>query len=45
VILVLIVQSVIGSPYLSLGALSVAGLAGLVLSTRLPARTGAHHTG
>jgi len=49
VILVLIVQGVIGSPYLSLGALSVAGLAGLVLSTRLPARlaggTGADRTG
>jgi predicted MFS family arabinose efflux permease len=37
VILVLTVQGVIGNPYLSLGALSVAGLAGLVLSTRLPA--------
>jgi hypothetical protein len=40
---------VIGNPYLSLGALSVAGLAGLVLSTRLPARvsggTGAGGTG
>jgi predicted MFS family arabinose efflux permease len=49
VILVLIVQGVIGSPYLSLGALSVAGLAGLVLSTRLPASlaggTGADRTG
>ena len=38
VILVLIVQAVIGSPYLSLGALSVVALAGLALSTRLPAR-------
>jgi predicted MFS family arabinose efflux permease len=37
VILVLIVQGVIGSPYLSLGALAVAGLAGLALSARLPA--------
>jgi predicted MFS family arabinose efflux permease len=49
VILVLIVQGVIGNPYLSLGALSVAGLAGLVLSTRLPAHlagsTGADSTG
>ena len=38
VVLVLIVQGVIGNPYLSLLALSVAGLAGLALSTRLPAR-------
>ena len=38
VVLVLIIQGVIGNPYLSLGVLSVAGLAGLVLSTRLPAR-------
>src|SRR5207245_883674 len=38
VVLVLVVQGVIGNPYLSLGALSVAGLAGLALSTRLPAR-------
>jgi len=49
VVLVLIVQGVIGNPYLSLGALSVAGLAGLVLSARLPARvsggTGADGTG
>lgn len=37
VVLVLVVQGVIGNPYLSLGALSLAGLAGLVLSTRLPA--------
>jgi len=37
VILVLIIQGVIGNPYLSLGVLSVAGVAGLVLSTRLPA--------
>lgn len=41
VILVLIVQAVIGSPYLSLGALSVVALAGLALSTRLPARLAA----
>jgi predicted MFS family arabinose efflux permease len=38
VILVLIVQAVIGNPYLSLGALSVACLAGLALAVRLPAR-------
>jgi len=38
VVLVLIVQGVISDPYLSLGVLSVAGLAGLALSTRLPAR-------
>ena len=38
VVLVLIIQGVIGNPYLSLGVLSVAGLGGLVLSTRLPAR-------
>jgi len=49
VVLVLIIQGAIGNPYLSLGVLSVAGLAGLVLSTRLPARvsggTGAGGTG
>jgi predicted MFS family arabinose efflux permease len=38
VVLSLIVQGVIASPYLSLAVLSVAGLAGLALSTRLPAR-------
>jgi hypothetical protein len=38
VVLVLVVQGVIGNPYASLGALSVAGLAGLALATRLPAR-------
>jgi len=38
VVLVLIVQAVIGNPYLSLGALSVACLAGLALATRLPVR-------
>jgi predicted MFS family arabinose efflux permease len=37
VVLVLIVQAVIGNPYLSLGVLSVAGLVGLVLAVRLPA--------
>jgi predicted MFS family arabinose efflux permease len=42
VILALIVQAVIGNPYASLGALALAGLAGLALATRLPARgTGA----
>jgi len=41
VVLLLIVQGVIGSPYLSLGVLSVAALAGLALSTRLPAGAGA----
>ncbi len=44
VVLVLIVQAVIGNPYLSLGALSVVCLAGLALATRLPAR-GAAVTG
>jgi hypothetical protein len=39
VVLVLIVQGVIGNPYLSLGVLSVAGLAGLVQSMKLPAAT------
>ena len=38
-VLVLIVQGVIGNPYLSLAALSLAGLAGLALSARLPATT------
>jgi predicted MFS family arabinose efflux permease len=38
VVLVLVTQAVIGNPYLSLGALSVACLAGLALATRLPAR-------
>jgi hypothetical protein len=38
VILALIVQAVVGSPYLSLGVLSVICLAGLALATRLPAR-------
>ncbi len=41
VILVLIVQAVIGNPYLSLAALAVACLAGLALATRLPARSAA----
>jgi hypothetical protein len=39
VVLALIVQAVIGNPYASLGALAVAGLAGLALATRLPARS------
>ena len=38
VVLALIVQAVIGNPYASLGALALAGLAGLALATRLPAR-------
>jgi hypothetical protein len=37
VILVLIVQAVIGNPYLSLGALSLVCLGGLALADRLPA--------
>ena len=41
VILVLIIQGLIGNPYLSLGVLSVMGLLGLALATRLPARTSA----
>ncbi len=41
VVLLLIVQLVIGNPYASLGVLSAAALAGLALSTRLPARVGA----
>jgi predicted MFS family arabinose efflux permease len=46
VVLVLIIQVAIGNPYLSLGALSVACLAGLALATRLPARgAGAAHQG
>ena len=38
VVLVLIIQAVLGSPYLSLGTLAVACLAGLALATWLPAR-------
>jgi hypothetical protein len=38
VVLALIVQAVIGNPYLSFGVLALAGLAGLALATRLPAR-------
>lgn len=41
VILVLIVQAVIGNPYLSLGALAVACLGGLALAVRLPADSAA----
>jgi MFS family permease len=41
VILVLVVQSVIGNPYLSLGALAVACLGGLALAVRLPAGSAA----
>ncbi len=39
VVLVLIVQVAIGNPYLSLGVLSAACLAGLALATRLPAQS------
>jgi predicted MFS family arabinose efflux permease len=39
VVLVLILQGLMGNPYASLGALSVAALAGAVLAARLPART------
>jgi hypothetical protein len=38
VILVLIIQAVLGNPYLSLGVLAVACLGGFALATRLPAR-------
>ncbi len=38
VVLVLIVQGLISNPYLALGALSAAALAGVALATRLPAR-------
>jgi MFS family permease len=41
VILVLIVQAVIGNPYLSLGALSLVCLGGLALAVRLPAGSAA----
>ena len=37
VVLVLIIQAALGNPYLSLGALCLACLAGLALATRLPA--------
>jgi predicted MFS family arabinose efflux permease len=40
VILVLIIQAAIGNPYISLGALAVACLAGLPLTLTLPARGG-----
>jgi len=39
VVLVLIIQAAIGNPYVSLGALWIACLAGLILATRLPARS------
>lgn len=38
VVLLLAVQAVIGNPYLSLGILALAALAGLTLTTRLPGR-------
>jgi predicted MFS family arabinose efflux permease len=41
VVLVLIIQAMIGNPYLSLGALLVSCLAGLVLAGRLPGGAGA----
>ena len=40
VVLLLVVQAVIGNPYASLAVLAVAGLGGLALATRLPARIG-----
>ena len=36
VVLVLVVQATLGSPYLSLGALALSCLAGLAVATRLP---------
>ena len=39
VVLVLMVQGVIGNPYLSLAVLSVAGVVGLAVSAKLPAST------
>ena len=43
VVLALIVQAVIGNPYASLGVLALAGLAGLALAIRLPARGAGQH--
>lgn len=40
VVVVLIVQGLIGSPYLALGALAAVALAGTAVATRLPARAG-----
>jgi predicted MFS family arabinose efflux permease len=45
VVLALIVQAVVGDPYLSLGVLVLAGVAGLALATRLPARCAAAQEG
>jgi predicted MFS family arabinose efflux permease len=45
VILVLIIQAAIGNPYFSLGVLSVACLAGIPLTVRLPARGAATQQG
>jgi sugar phosphate permease len=45
VILVLIIQAAIGSPYFSLGVLSVACLAGIPLTVRLPGRGAARQQG
>ncbi|HET7467680.1 MAG TPA: hypothetical protein VFL29_13550, partial [Candidatus Dormibacteraeota bacterium] len=39
VVLALIVQVVVGNPYLALGVMGVAALAGLPVALRLPART------
>lgn len=40
VVLLLIVQGVISNPYLSLGVLALAAVAGLALTSKLPARVG-----
>jgi predicted MFS family arabinose efflux permease len=40
IVLLLVVQGVIGNPYASLGVLIAAALAGLILTSRLPARVG-----
>jgi predicted MFS family arabinose efflux permease len=45
VVLVLIIQAAIGNPYFSLGVLSVACLAGIPLTIRLPARGAAIQQG
>jgi hypothetical protein len=38
VVFVLVIQALIGNPYLALGAMSAIALPGLALATRLPAR-------
>jgi hypothetical protein len=40
IVLLLVVHAVIGNPYASLAVLAAAGLGGLALATRLPARAG-----